>query len=196
MFLDISTWWQSLEGFARFFWFIALLFSVLFVVQILMTFLGGGDSDAYGDADSFVESDAGIGSQFFTIKNLIFFFTMFGWMGVVGIENGWNRTITIIAALLAGSAMVVLMLWMMRNLMKLQSSGTMNIENAVNKLGNAYLPIPAQRKGSGKVQLKVQGSIHELAAITDDEADIPTGTLVKVKSIAGENLLIVTSQIT
>jgi glucan phosphoethanolaminetransferase (alkaline phosphatase superfamily) len=193
MILDISSWWQAMDGFSKFFWFIAILFSILFILQMFMTFLGGGDTAAVGDADTFIDGDAGIGSQFFTIKNLIFFFTLFGWTGVVGIQNDWNRTITVVAAVMAGVAMVVMMLFLIRSLMKMESSGTMKIQNALNTIGKAYLPIPANRKGTGKVQLKVQGSIHELIAITDDNADIATGSVVKVKGIIGDELLLVTT---
>jgi len=193
MILDISSWWQAMDAFSKFFWFIAILFSVLFIVQMFMTFMGGADTEAIGDADTFIDSDNGIKSQFFTIKNLIFFFTLFGWTGVVGIQNNWNRTITVIAAIIAGIAMVVLMLFLIRSLLKMESSGTMNINNSLNKIGKAYLPIPANRKGTGAVQLKVQGSIHELSAITDDDADISTGSIVKVKGIIGDGLLVVTT---
>jgi hypothetical protein len=160
---------------------------------MLMTFMGGGDTDATGNADSFIDGDSGMVSQFFTIKNLIFFFTLFGWTGVVGIQNSWNRTFTAIAAIIAGVAMVMLMFFLIRSLMKMESSGTMNINNSLNKIGTAYLPIPANRKGTGAVQLKVQGSIHELGAITDDDKDISTGSVVKVKGVIGDDLLLVTT---
>jgi hypothetical protein len=41
----------------------------------------------------------------------------------------------------------------------------------------------------------VQGSIHELQAITDDNADILTGKPLKVTGVIGTNLLVVTAKI-
>ena len=47
----------------------------------------------------------------------------------------------------------------------------------------------------GKVHIKVQGSLHELQAITDDETQIATGKLVKVKAVINDSVLIVTSDL-
>jgi membrane protein implicated in regulation of membrane protease activity len=194
MILDISSWWQALENFEKIYWIIALLFSALFVTQIILSF-AGGDSDAMGDSDAFIEDDAGIGSQYFTFKNLVAFLTMFGWMGIAGTQAGWSQPIVVIVALLAGIALVGVMAYIFSRMLGLQQSGTMQITNAINKMGTTYLFIPGDRKGTGKVQLSVQGSVHELQAITDDTADIPTGKPVKVTGVIGTDLLVVTAKI-
>lgn len=194
MILDISSWWQALESFEKIYWVIALVFSALFVTQITLSF-AGGDTDAMGDADAFIADDTGIGSQYFTFKNMVAFFTMFGWMGIAGTQAGWSQPVVIIVALLAGIALVAVMAYIFSRLLGLQQSGTMQITNAINKMGNTYLFIPGARRGTGKVQLSVQGSVHELQAITDDPEDIPTGKLVKVTGVIGTDLLVVTSKI-
>ena len=68
MLLDISTWWQSMQLFEKIFWVIALLFSLLFLVQTILSFAAGDNDTAMGDADSYIDHDDGIGYQFFTIK--------------------------------------------------------------------------------------------------------------------------------
>src|SRR3546814_2335711 len=82
--LSIATWWQTLGGIEKFFWVIALLFSFLFIVQTILAFVGGGGDDdgAFGDSDEYIDGDGGIDFQFFTIKNFITFFTVFGWVGL------------------------------------------------------------------------------------------------------------------
>ncbi len=194
MILDISTWWQALESFERIYWIIAIVFSAIFALQLILSF-SGGDTDAVGDAEMVIDDDAGLGSQYFTLKNMIAFFTLFGWVGVAGTQAGWSKPVVVIVALLAGVAMVALMVFMLSRILRLQQSGTMEIKNAINQFGNTYLFIPAARDGTGKVQLKVQGSLHELDAITDDENDIPTGKLVKVTGIIGSDLLLVTTKV-
>ncbi len=192
--LDISTWWQGAPFFEKIFWVIAILFSALFLVQAIMSFTGDGDS-AEGDADASVIDDDGIGYQFFTIKNLVAFFTVFGWTGIAFIKGGMSKGLTIGAAVLAGTLMVAIMAFLFRSMSKLKHSGTLEISNALNKIGETYLFIPAQRNGYGKVHIKVQGSLQELQAITDDEKDIPTGKLVKVIEILNNNILIVSSKL-
>lgn len=194
MILDINTWWQGLEGFEKIYWVLALLFSALFLTQIFLSF-SGGDSDAMGESDLSIDQDPGIGSQYFTLKNVVAFFTIFGWVGVAGTQSGWGQPMIILVGVLSGAAMVAMMVFIVSKVLKLQQSGTMQITNAIEQTGHTYLFIPGGRKGTGKVQLKVQGSIHELDALTDDPEDIATGKLVKVTGVIGDNLLLVSAKL-
>ncbi len=196
MLLDINTWWQGMDLFERILWAIAILFSALFLFQTIFSIFSGGDVDAHeamGDSDNYVGDDSGIGHQFFTIKNMIAFFTMFAWVGIAAYNSGLSKGVSVLLALLSGMTMVFLMIVLLKNVGKLRYSGTMQIKNALNQVGNVYLFIPANRKGSGKVHVRVQGSLHELDAITDDATDIATGSIVKVTGIIGEDLLLVTA---
>lgn len=194
--LDISSWWQAMPMFEKIFWVIAIVFSFMLLIQAILSFMGGDGDSALGDADTSIESDTGIGYQFFTIKNLIAFFTIFGWTGIAFIKGNMNRSITIVAAIIAGSLMVALMAFLFRSMSRLRHSGTLDMNNALNKIGETYLFIPAQRSGYGKVHIKVQGSLKELQAITDEETGIPTGKLVKVVEILNNNILIVSTKLT
>lgn len=193
--LDISSWWQSLVMFEKIFWVFALLFSFLFVIQLIMAFAGGDGDLAAGDADDYIGHDDGIGYQFFTIKNLIAFFTVFGWTGIACIKGGMSKGLTIGIALLAGSIMVVMMAFLFRSMSRLKQSGTLQMRNAIGLVAETYLFIPASRGGFGKIHIKVQGSLHELQAITDDTEKIPTGKLVKVVGIVNDSVLLVTSNL-
>lgn len=195
--LDISSWWQSLAVFDKIFWAIAILFSVLFFIQLLVSAFGGDadDPSAIGSADEYIGDDVGIGHQFFTVKNLIAFFTMFGWVGIAMHSAGVNKGVSVIVAILAGLAMVFIMVFLLRNVNKLRHSGTMQIQNALNKVCETYLYIPPKRNGLGKVHIRIQGSLHELEAMTDDETQIPTGKIVKVTGIVNDQILLVTATI-
>lgn len=193
--LDISSWWGSLPFFEKIFWMIALLFSLLFVIQTILSFTSGDSDSSMGDADASIADDDGTGHQFFTIKNLIAFFTIFGWTGIAFIKGGMDKGITIGAALLAGGLMVAMMVFLLRSMSRLKHSGTLQIANALDKIGETYLFIPAKRNGYGKVHIKVQGSLQELQAITDDETDIPTGKLVKVIQVVNSNILVVSANL-
>jgi uncharacterized membrane protein len=193
--LDISSWWQGLAGFEKILWAFAIIFSVLFLFQTLYSLFVGetDDSSAIGSADSYIVDDTGIGHQFFTVKNLIAFFTMFGWAGIAAYNSGLSKGLTIVIALIAGFTMVLIMVFLLRNVNKLKHSGTMQIKNALNEVCETYLFIPARRNGIGKVHIRIQGSLHELDAITDDESQIPTGKIVKVTGIVNEQILLVTA---
>lgn len=194
--LDISSWWQALTSFEKIFWGIALLFSALFVIQLILSFITGDGDSSLGDADEYISGDEGTGHQFFTIKNMIAFFTIFGWTGIAGIKGGLSNAVTIIIAVAAGSVVVLMMAFLFKSMSKLKQSGTLQLKNAVGLIGETYLFIPAKRGGFGKVHVKVQGSLHELQAITDDEEQIATGKLVKITAVVNDAVLLVTSQLT
>jgi hypothetical protein len=193
--LDISSWWLATPFFEKIFWVIAILFTLLFLIQAILSFTAGDGDAAMGDADVSIDHDAGVGYQFFTIKNLIAFFTVFGWTGIACIRGDMSKGFTIGAAFVAGTLMMVMMALLFRSMSRLKHSGTLQISNALNKIGETYLFIPAKRNGYGKVHIKVQGSLQELQAITDEEKDIPTGKLVKVVEILNSNILIVSTNL-
>ena len=188
--MSIFDWWKSLEGFELILWCIALFFSFLFVLQTIVSFFVGVDG---GEGDFDLDADGG--SQFFTIKNLIAFFTMFGWAGLAAYKAGLDNGLVIVIALAAGISMVLIMYGLMRNANKLRHSGTLDTQNAINKIGETYLRIPAKRGGIGKIQIQVQGRLMELDAMTDDAEDIVTGRPVQVVSTLNKHILIVTSHL-
>ncbi len=195
--LSITTWWQALGGTEKFFWAVALLFSFLFVMQTIFVFIGGGDDDgAFGDSDEYVDGDGGIDYQFFTIKNFITFFTVFGWVGLGCLKSGLPIGQVVIWSTVSGVAIVLIMFYLFSRMAKLRSSGTLRIQNALHKQAETYLRIPAVRSGYGKVHIRVQGSLRELRALTDDEDDIPTGRPVTVVGIVNESILLVTGKTT
>ncbi len=193
MLLTVAGWWQSIGAFEKTFWVIALLFSLLFIVQTIMSFIGG-DEGAFGDADEYVDSDEGIDQQFFTIKNFITFFTIFGWVGLACMKGGLPVWQVVIWSLLAGVGAVALMMFLFTRMSKMRASGTMDIRRALHQQAETYLVIPPLREGYGKVHIRLQGSLREMRALTDDEKPIPTGKPVTVTGIINESILLVTGK--
>jgi len=102
----------------------------------------------------------------------------------------------VIWSVLSGIVIVLIMFYLFSQMAKLRSSGTLRIQNAIHKQAETYLQIPAVRGGYGKVHIRVQGSLRELRALTDDEDDIPTGKPVTVVGIVNESVLLVTGKAT
>ncbi|WP_298708941.1 hypothetical protein [Chitinophaga sp.] len=192
--LHIMDWFSPLPVFEKVFWSVALLFSLLFLVQNVMSLFGGEHDGATGDVTDMLDADDGIGFQFFTIRNMFGFFTIFGWVGLAGIHNGFSPTVTVLTATVAGLGMMLIMAAMFYYTGRLAYDGTLKMQNAVKASGTVYLAIPAARSGMGKVTLQIQGAWRELDAMTDDAEPIPTGALVTVTSILDNQALIVTKQ--
>jgi membrane protein implicated in regulation of membrane protease activity len=188
----MSDWWLTLTIAQKIFWCIAIPFSLLFLFQTIMTFvgLGGDDVDATGDSDSSVHTDTGIDFQFITLKNLIAFFTLFGWTGVAALGSGMKIFPSVAIAFIAGLLMMLIMATLIYFMGKLTDDGTLKVRNAIGKSGTVYLPIPPKRGGTGQVQIKVQG-LQTLDAMTDDLTGFKTGQVVEVIEVLKGDILLV-----
>ncbi|HCZ34777.1 MAG TPA: hypothetical protein DHV26_02500 [Cytophagales bacterium] len=185
-------WWEGLSTILKIYWGIAVPFTLFFVLQLVLSFLGAESPDDLPDAE--IDADHGIPFQFLTLKNLIGFFTIFSWTGIACIEAGYSNTTSLIIATIAGLLMMSLMAGMFYLMTKSGADGTMKIQNAIGQTGEVYLTIQASRKGVGKVQVKVSGALRTLDAMTDDVEPLNSGQLARVTQIINDNILLVTSK--
>ena len=188
---SLGTWWSELSVILKIYWALAIPFTVFFVLQLVLSFLGHDSPDDLPDSD--ISADHGIGFEFLTVKNMVGFFTIFGWVGIASIESGASIGISLLFATMGGLAMMFIMAGLFYMLMKANSDGTMRIEKAIGQTGEVYLTIKSKRGASGKVQIKVMGSLRTLDALTDDELDIQTGRTVRVSDVVHGTTLLVTS---
>ena len=85
----------------------------------------------------------------------------------------------------------VLIAVVMKMILRLQADGTVSLANAVGSGGEVYLSVPPLRSGEGKVNVVIQDTMTECAAVTDEDTAIPTGTSVTVVGVTKEQQLIV-----
>lgn len=189
---DFNTWWEGLSVVLKIYWGIAVPFTLFFVLQLVLSFLGAESPDDLPDSE--IEADHGIPFQFLTLKNLIGFFTIFAWTGIACTEAGFSNGITLVLAMVAGLLMMGLMAGLFYLMMKSGADGTMKIRNAIGQVGEIYLTIQPKRSGMGKIQVKVSGSLRTLDAMTDDEKPLTSGQLAQVVEIVNDNILLVTSK--
>lgn len=185
-------WFSNLELFPKIYWSIAILGSLIFIITITLSLIGGdSEMDDIGDVDAEVEADTGIGFQFITFKNLVGFFTLFGWSGIACIDAGLSKPITLLISTICGLIMMAIMAAMFHYMKKLNDSGTLHFKNALGTVGEVYLTIGAKRSKIGKAHVRVQGALRELEALTDDNHDLMSGTVIRVKDVTPNGILIV-----
>jgi hypothetical protein len=188
----MKTFFEGMTSLEQTYWIIALIGSAIFIIIFIMTFIGGDmDSDMEADISDMEADDGGVGFQFFTFKNVIAFFTIFGWTGISFLDGGFSSAVSLIAATIAGLIMMVLISLLFRWIHSLAESGTLNINNAIGAVGEVYLPIGENRSKIGKISIKVQGSLRELEALTDSDETLKTGTVIKVLEVISAELLLV-----
>lgn len=210
----LTEWWDGLSAIQHVFMFTAIPATLVLIIQTLLLIFGFGDNGAdaadtpdipdmdgvdmpdgdFTPVEDFSNTDSpdDLSGDFriFTVRGFVAFFAVFGWSGAALLEirlPGWFASIV---AILAGLAAMVLIAWLMRSMLKLQSSGNLEPKNAVGKAGVVYITIPGGRSGSGKVNLLVQERFTEMDAVTDGES-IPTGREVVVVGVTTLGTLIV-----
>ena len=209
-------WWNSLDIAVQVFYCIAVPATLVLLIQTILMFIGmdddadgAGDVDVSGDAvaDDLPDVDEGVfgddsaseaydgagleGLRIFTVRGIIAFFVVFGWVGVVMSGFDVALYITIPVAIVCGFAMMFLLALLFRAVMNLRNDGNTDNRNAIGTAGRVYLTIPAARSGEGKVYVMLQGSYVERGAVTDDEESIPTGSEIIVVGVSGQFDLVV-----
>ena len=178
-------WFSALDGFTQFFWVIAGIGSLIFIFILITTFTGLDGGDDFDDVDS------GLGFQFITFKNLVSFFTIFGWVGIACLNAGFSKPMSLGFAVISGLIMMTIMAAMFYYMRKLTDSGTLDYENAIDAIGEVYLTIGANRSKLGKVSVRVQGTLRELEALTYSLTELKSGTLIQVIDATKNGILIV-----
>jgi len=187
----MEAWFTALTLFEKIYWITAIVATVVMVIFILLMFLGGDADGIDGDVDAEIDGDTGVDFQFLSFKNLSGFFAIFGWAGIASMDAGLGKGATIAISVICGLLMMFAMASLFYYLGKLQSSGTLHLKNALHLIGEVYLTIGADRASMGKVSITVQGSLRELDALTDEDADLVMGNVVRVKEVTDNGILIV-----
>ncbi|CAM3452723.1 hypothetical protein [Zobellia roscoffensis] len=182
---------ETMTLFEKIYWVTAVVGSIFLIILLIMTFIGGEMDDIDGDVDAEIDADSGIEFQFLSFKNLVGFFTIFGWSGIACLDAGMSTMVTVLISVICGLLMMVAMASLFYYLGKLQSSGTLRLKNALNQIGEVYLTIGANRKSIGKVSINVQGTLRELEALTSADIDLVQGNVVIVKEVTANGILIV-----
>jgi Flp pilus assembly protein TadG len=80
---------------------------------------------------------------------------------------------------------------LLRSLLGLQSSGTLDYVNAVGQVGTAYTTIPPNNKAGGQVEVLIQGRLSMAEAVNTSLVPIVPGTKVIVVDKISHSTLIV-----
>ena len=106
------------------------------------------------------------------------------------ISWGIPQWLAILLAVGIGLGFVVAVVGLMGLFASLATSGSVDLEEAVNHQGEVTLAIPGYGSGYGKMLLSIQGRSLEIEAYTRG-ADIGRGTRVRVVRREGSGMLFV-----
>ena len=160
----------------------AVFGALVLMVQIGLALFG---IDSTSDAGDFHIGGAGLGEglELLSVRSLAAGTAFFGLTGLVTASTGAGWPIAFGAGLVVGGATLVGTALLTRQMLRLESDGSLQIERAIGTEGRVYLTIPGGMTSPGKVQVSIQGRTAELAAVTRSPKAIPTGSQVVVVSI-------------
>lgn len=153
--------------------------------------LDGGSVPDYLETDGGAAEPAhGGGLHLFTLRGVTAFFAVGGWSGLAALAGGLSPAASAAIAYIAGVAAMLLLALLLRAVMGLQESGTLDLRGAVGLRGTAYIPVPPAGEGVGKITLLLQGRLTECEAVSDGER-IPSGAGVTVTGMYSPDTLTV-----
>lgn len=185
----------------------ALFGGTILICQTILTLLGlSGDHDLAGDLHGDGLDHGGVGDHgdaeqhhsstwFFgivTFRTAVAAVTFFGLAGMTALSNQVSEGPSLAVASVAGFAAMYSVYWLMKQISRLRSDGSVRIERAVGMTGNVYLRVPGSHQGAGKIHLNLQNRTVELTAWTD-QAELPTGATVVVTKVVGPDSVEVTA---
>ena len=206
-------WWNSLEPAMKVLWAVTLSASLVFIIQTVMTFLGAagdtdfdintdmdtagpsdiadGSVDVGADVDTGETGHLGTGMNLLTFRNFINFLIGFGWTAILLKDSIPATGLRMLIAILVGVVLVAIVMLLFKWLTDMQQSGNINVfKSAVDCEGSVYLTIPGERAGEGKVQITINNSVREYAAVTDGPT-LKTGQRIRVVEVVSANTLLV-----
>ncbi|HET9236229.1 MAG TPA: hypothetical protein VFO10_03190 [Oligoflexus sp.] len=164
----------------------AVLGGAILLVQLVIHLFGGAIGD--NDLDLFEGGDADASFKILSLQGLSGFFTMFG---LVGLALLWENHVVPAMAAAGGFAAGLLTTWVMGKIFAwvkgLQSSGTMQMKDALGVSGTVYTRI--QKHKPGKVTLVVRQRLLTLDACTEDDITLEQGDRVLVQAIEDDGSL-------
>lgn len=178
----------------------ALLGTAAFLVRLGLMVIGGiGDADVdtgldvdadLGDTDATDSTDA---FNLLSVQSVAAFLMGFGWGGFGALVGfGWGLPRSLLVALGFGAFLVWMLGLLMKAMYDLQSSGNIDIEDAVGVAGAVYANVPAAGEGRGQVRVVITDRARIYNAISDG-GPLATGTTVRVVKTNDDRTLTVTA---
>jgi hypothetical protein len=129
-------WFEALTSFEKIFWYISVPFTLIFVIQLVLSVAGldgrklNKKIDEEDSEEVLKQAEphkkgrtrlVSFGLSFFSMRNFIVFLMVFGWVGIIVYNKGLARDLTLLIAVFAGVVTTVLfslMFYVSHNLKK------------------------------------------------------------------------------
>lgn len=128
-------------------------------------------------------------AEVFSVQSIAAFAGAFGWAGLIARES-FGTVPAAGVGLVAGVAMSAAVIAVFRQLRKLESDGTVTLEDLLGQEGVVYVGIPGRERGMGQVRIRAGDMEKFVNAVSRDTA-IATGGRVLVVATNPDNSVVV-----
>jgi membrane protein implicated in regulation of membrane protease activity len=181
----MQEWFAAHNGLEQMFLLCAVIGGTIVLLRLVLTVAGLDHQDGALDG---AHADSDTGFQLLSIQGISSFFTLFGLVGYTLYRQAHMGVgISLAVAVLAGVAAVWLMQRIFVSMLKLQSSGSVNLGSAVGCEGTVYVTVTG---AGGSVQIRVANRLREFDAISGDGRELPSGTPIRVEKLAASKLVV------
>lgn len=213
----LSTWWGSLDIFTQALYCVAIPSTLILVIQSVLIIIGLGDgapdinvsdtsgldvagcdcagcdpTDALdaGSTDIVNPADAGA-LHLFTFQGIVTFLCVFAWAGILTYMGCKLIPVALIVGFVLGAAAMFGVAKIIQLMGRLAESGNINAKNYLGETGTVYIPVPADGKGTGKINIALGERYVEFEAITEEAVELKSGETVRVTDVRSEAILVV-----
>lgn len=195
----MEAWWQEITLLNKVFALSALLFSVLFVWQIIAILIGvapdshvqvdaagaAHGSDVHGHAPH--SADGAVTFTLVSLRSLLAFGTLFSWSGTLYLFGGTSAVLAIVFSVFWGLIAMFAVSYLLYCLLRLQERGNISHSSAIGAEGTVYMDIP--EAGIGQIRVPAGGVMSFLKARSLNGMPLSAGTKVIVVGIDENNVL-------
>ncbi len=192
----MGEWFEALSSMEKFFATCGAGGGTLFLIRMLLMLLGAGQGDGVGGVDDDFSTDGHDGTvadsdasfHLLSLNTVSAFVMMFGLVGFAVLRANLVAAVgALVCAVIGGGLAMYVTALLFGLMLRLQTSGTLDVDRAIGAEGTVYLTVPAE--GTGKVQVVVQDRLMEFDAVSEQKVELKTGERIRVVWVIRGNVL-------
>lgn len=180
--------WEQFSPVERIFWFIALVFTILSLIQIVLMIRERAE-DLETEMENTVFPDRF--QAWASFRRITAFFVAFGWGGLLSLYLDVPVLKSLMIAILCGIGYMMVWVYISMKMEDLRRSGTIQLLPLIGKVGVVQRGIPSSGQGTGIIQIQQNRKVRRLMAFSDGN-QIPAGRQVVINQIVEKDTVRVT----
>ncbi|MFK7822623.1 MAG: hypothetical protein AB8G05_00585 [Oligoflexales bacterium] len=162
--------------------------TLFFVLKLLLSFWGIGSDDFELDHSSH-EFESIEAFKFLSLQGVLAFLMGSGWMGLaLRYEYEFSFTSAVLGAFSLGLILMFISSFALFQVSKLNHKPNPSSQVEIGSRGRAYISIPKNGTGSGKIQVTIGERLQVINALSEDSF-IPSGSNIYVSKVSDSGIV-------